>query len=211
MKDAHPLPFEEFLRRAHALHGDRYDYSLAQEGWRNTHGKVTLICPEHGRFEQVAGNHLQGHGCPRCGQLRAGHALRLDPAEVTRRVQERFPQYRLAPDTYRAAWAPADWWCTRHRWGFKASFSTLMSVVDGGCPRCIREAKRERRRAGRHDPDSEAHLRSIEASFGAAAANLYRDWLAGDTLAELGRDRGTSGEAARQRLARIRELLDREP
>lgn len=60
MKGAHPLPFEEFLRRARALHGNRYDYSLAQEGWRNTHGKVVLICPEHGRFEQVAGNHLQG-------------------------------------------------------------------------------------------------------------------------------------------------------
>ena len=30
-------------------------------------------------------------------------------------------------------------------------------------------------------------------------------------LAELGRDRGTSGEAVRQRLARIRELLNREP
>ena len=211
MKGAHSLPFEEFLRRARAVHGDRYDYSLAQEGWRKTHGKVVLICPEHGRFEQVAGNHLQGHGCPSCGHRRAGDALRLDPAEVTQRVEERFPQYRLTPDTYTAAWDPAAWWCTRHSCEFKASFGTLMSVMDGGCPRCIREAKRERRRAARQHPHSEAHLRWIEASLGTVAANLYRDWFAGDTLAELGRQRATSGEAARQRLARIRELLYREP
>jgi hypothetical protein len=86
-----------------------------------------------------------------------------------------------------------------------------MGQTDGGCPRCLKEAQQERRRAARHDPDSESHLRFIEASLGAAAANLYRDWLTGDTLAELGRARGTSGEAARQRLARILELLDRKP
>jgi hypothetical protein len=78
LKGAHPLPFEEFLRRARAIHGDRYDYSLAQEGWRNTHGKVVLICPVHGPFEQVPGNHLRGHGCALCGHLRGARAQQYD-------------------------------------------------------------------------------------------------------------------------------------
>jgi hypothetical protein len=64
---------------------------------------------------------------------------------------------------------------------------------------------------GRHRPDAASCLQLIDAHLGTAAANLYRDWLAGDTLAELGRQRDISGEAARQRLARIRELLAREP
>ena len=28
--------------------------------------KVTITCPEHGDFEQRAGSHLQGSGCPKC-------------------------------------------------------------------------------------------------------------------------------------------------
>ena len=28
--------------------------------------KVEILCPEHGVFEQQAGDHLDGHGCSRC-------------------------------------------------------------------------------------------------------------------------------------------------
>ncbi len=205
----HPLPFEEFLRRARAVHGDRYDYSLAGQQWDGVRRKVVLICPEHGRFEQLPRNHLQGHGCALCGHIRGARAQRYDLDEVVRRAEERFPQYRLEAPSYRTGSEPADWWCRRHRCAFRATFATLIRLTDGGCPRCLKEAKRERRRAERHDPDSAVHVAFVENTLGSGAANLYRDWLTGDTLAELGRRRGVSGEAARQQLTRIQALLDK--
>lgn len=54
-----------FLIRARDAHGDTYDYSLVEfAGMRN---KVTIICPVHGEFEQVAKHHVDGAGCRECG------------------------------------------------------------------------------------------------------------------------------------------------
>lgn len=58
------LGADEFVGRARAVHGDTYDY--AQTIYVNANTKVVIICGEHGAFEQAAGNHLTGSGCPRC-------------------------------------------------------------------------------------------------------------------------------------------------
>lgn len=56
----------EFVDRAHQVHGDKYDYSKTEyRGWAR---KVIITCPFHGDFEQRAGNHLNGRGCPKCGK-----------------------------------------------------------------------------------------------------------------------------------------------
>ena len=59
------LTTEEFIERAKAVHGNKYDYSKTV--YKNAMGKVIIICPIHGEFEQVAHNHADGHGCPKCG------------------------------------------------------------------------------------------------------------------------------------------------
>ena len=55
---------EEFIQKAKAIHGDKYDYSKVEY----THNKteVCIICPEHGEFWQKPKNHLSGYGCPIC-------------------------------------------------------------------------------------------------------------------------------------------------
>ncbi len=58
------LTKEEFIRRAREVHGDKYDYSKTD--YINNHTKVTIICPEHGEFEQIPYHHLNNHGCPKC-------------------------------------------------------------------------------------------------------------------------------------------------
>ncbi len=55
----------EFIRRASAQHGFKYDYKLVK--YISAIDKVKIICPEHGTFEQIPNNHWQGKGCPRCG------------------------------------------------------------------------------------------------------------------------------------------------
>ena len=59
------LSLEEFIEKAKEIHGDKYDYSKVE--YINTKTKVCIICPEHGEFWQTPGSHLNGSGCPECG------------------------------------------------------------------------------------------------------------------------------------------------
>lgn len=54
----------EWVAEAKAVHGDRYDYGKVF--YVRVHGKVIIICCEHGDFEQEASSHLRGRGCPSC-------------------------------------------------------------------------------------------------------------------------------------------------
>jgi len=59
---------EDFIRKAVAAHGDKYNYEKAI--YVNCRTKVTIICPEHGEFEQNTRLHMEGNGCPECGKDR---------------------------------------------------------------------------------------------------------------------------------------------
>lgn len=56
---------ETFIAKAKTVHGDKYDYSLVT-GDISSHRKVTIICPEHGAFQQTPTGHLSGKGCLKC-------------------------------------------------------------------------------------------------------------------------------------------------
>ena len=58
------LTTEEFIAKAKAVHGDRYDYSKVE--YVDNQTKVCIICKEHGEFEQSPKKHLAGHGCIKC-------------------------------------------------------------------------------------------------------------------------------------------------
>ena len=61
------LPIDEYIKRAKEIHGDRYDYSKVE--YQKVKDKITIICPEHGEFQQEAFSHLSGCGCPKCGHF----------------------------------------------------------------------------------------------------------------------------------------------
>ena len=56
---------EEFIEKAKAIHGDKYDYSKVE--YVNGRTKICIICPEHGEFWQIPNSHLMGKGCKMCG------------------------------------------------------------------------------------------------------------------------------------------------
>jgi len=58
------LTTKEFIEKAIKVHGDKYDYSDVV--YTMSKNKIKIICPEHGEFEQIARNHLQGKGCLIC-------------------------------------------------------------------------------------------------------------------------------------------------
>lgn len=55
---------ESFIQKAIEVHGDRYDYS--QTVYISSKEKVSIICKEHGVFEQTHLSHLARSGCPKC-------------------------------------------------------------------------------------------------------------------------------------------------
>ena len=54
------LTTDEFIKKAREVHGDKYDYSKVE--YINKRTKVCIICPIHGEFYQLAGDHMRGHG-----------------------------------------------------------------------------------------------------------------------------------------------------
>ena len=55
---------ERFIKESSEIHKDKYDYSITR--YFKMREKVKIICPAHGMFEQIAENHLKGHGCKKC-------------------------------------------------------------------------------------------------------------------------------------------------
>lgn len=56
---------EEFIGKAKKVHKDYYNYSNVN--YVNNKTLVEIICPKHGSFWQKPNDHLDGHGCSKCG------------------------------------------------------------------------------------------------------------------------------------------------
>jgi len=56
---------KSFIDASVSVHGDKYDYSSAN--YINAKTKITIICPNHGKFDQIPFSHYGNKsGCPRC-------------------------------------------------------------------------------------------------------------------------------------------------
>ena len=81
-----PLTTTTFIEKAKTVHGDKYDYSLVS--YTRSGNKVTIICPTHGKFEQVANNHLRGTACPKCGASRGAGKQKSTLASFSKKANE---------------------------------------------------------------------------------------------------------------------------
>ena len=61
----HTKSFFNFLKIANIVHCGKYEYD--DKAYVNRQTKTRIICPEHGEFWQYPSYHLQGNGCPVCG------------------------------------------------------------------------------------------------------------------------------------------------
>ena len=53
-----------FINKVKKIHGDKFDYS--KTAYKKSTEKVTIICKQHGEFNQSPNNHLSGNGCTKC-------------------------------------------------------------------------------------------------------------------------------------------------
>lgn len=55
---------EVLLNKFNSIHNKKYTYDLSN--YKNTMSKLKIICPTHGKFEQLVSDHLKGAGCRKC-------------------------------------------------------------------------------------------------------------------------------------------------
>jgi len=58
------LKTANFIAKAIDIHGNRYDYSRVE--YLNAKTKITIMCKDHGDFQQTPTNHLSGYNCQKC-------------------------------------------------------------------------------------------------------------------------------------------------
>lgn len=80
------LTNEEFTTRAEKLHGKKFDY--ANVDYKTMDSKVTIICPKHGEFRQIAKSHLNGMGCFKCGRDKVAKTQTSSTDEFIKKSRE---------------------------------------------------------------------------------------------------------------------------
>lgn len=123
---------------------DRYDFSKAV--YTRALAPITgIICPQHGTFQQYAGNLRKGSGCPSCGaELRVVH--RRTPAQeyIVRATEKHGGLYSYENTIFTKMNAQIEVVCPQHG-AFHISASKHL-YLGQGCTVCAQEAKKERMR-----------------------------------------------------------------
>ena len=77
---------QDFIERAKAVHGDKYDYSKVD--YADIYTKVCIICKKHGEFWQSPHGHLNGRGCVKCAKEMLSVKYRLGFLEFSQKSKE---------------------------------------------------------------------------------------------------------------------------
>lgn len=134
------VPFETFVERSRAVHGDRYSYIEA--AYKGISKKAGIVCKEHGEFVQAAFSHLAGKGCRKCGvAARAASRLAAGKSMAERKLvalskaqQNALYSYDVA--AYIGNDKPITIVCEKH-----GEFLQVYGnhVRGAGCPKCAKD------------------------------------------------------------------------
>lgn len=82
MADSYKVTQESFVEKANIKHNNYFDYSKTVY----EHGdlKVTITCPVHGDFLQMARKHLEGRGCVKCSRTKTSLLMSRECNTFTR-------------------------------------------------------------------------------------------------------------------------------
>lgn len=124
---------EDFVAGARKVHGDAYSYAHAT--YSGAKRKLTITCPEHGDFTQVADAHLRGQGCPICRYLKSGESNRLTQAAFISRARAiHGDRYDLSEIEYRGQMVKVKVTCTEHGPFYPQAGN--FGYAGSGCPQC---------------------------------------------------------------------------
>ena len=140
---------EDFIKKAKAIHGDKYDYSLVD--YKSAKAKVIIVCKEHGEFLQAPTNHLQGKGCKVCaGVARLTRDIFIERAT---QVHGNKYDYTLVDDVNTSSKLSIG--CEQHGVFIKTPHNHLNGQ---GCPKCSHENMGKKTRLSTEDFIQRANL-----------------------------------------------------
>lgn len=120
------LTTQEWVEKAKVVHGDKFDYSLAEyNGCKN---KVKIICPNNHVFEQSPDGHLGGRGCLKCKGMNKSTD---DIISEFNTIHNKKYSYELVE--YNGSNTKVTIKCQQHGY-FKQTPSSHLS--GNGCPKC---------------------------------------------------------------------------
>jgi hypothetical protein len=140
----------EFIDFAKKLHDGRYDYRHVERQYINGDSKVTIVCPEHGPFEQTPREHRRvretkygvqhGQGCRDCRGFNASVELRRDRF-ITKARQLHANRYDYSEVIYVDAKTDVTVLCREHG-EFVVRPDNHTYKYPAGCPDCALRAHR---------------------------------------------------------------------
>lgn len=138
---------EEFIRRSKIKHGDKFDYSLSV--YTRKDDKITIICPTHGTFEQVANTHMRGFGCKKCNNAYMSQDKSLGDKAFIERCISKFGESRFdySEVVYVNMATKIKVRCIKHDFKFlvePSKHSSKCNSASGGCKLCANEVKNAR-------------------------------------------------------------------
>lgn len=147
-----------FVERAIAKHGDTYDYSNVV--YKNSYSHVTIICKDHGPFDQMPAVHLSANiGCPVCkvSARTSTTSEFVDKATVIHGTM-----YDYTSVNYVNCKSPVNIICSTH-----GEFSQTPDnhLRGSGCPKCAGDTLRGKYVAGYYcAPDKRGNLYIVRMS-----------------------------------------------
>jgi len=128
----HVRDTKSFIDKATKKHDGKYTYSNVE--YTGTYEKVTITCPEHGDFEQVAKDHINGCGCQECDGT-----YKIDRNEFIKRARAvHGDTYDYSPTVYRTDNTKVDIVCQYHGTFNQTPNAHLRGQ---GCRRCGKVGK----------------------------------------------------------------------
>lgn len=132
------IPFEEFVAKARAKHGDKYQY--IEETYKTMDERMTIICHIHGKTTQTPRCHLRGQGCYMCGHRYGSDHKFSDTKEFIRKAKLiHGDKYDYSLVHYKSAREDVDIICPKHG-VFHQKPNTHLNGF--GCKDCALDAQR---------------------------------------------------------------------
>ena len=123
------LTNEEFIQKAQKVHGYRYIYTDGT--YTSSNQPIKVVCPTHGLFNQIAGDHLRGFGCSACSGKK-----RLTTEQFIEKAKKvHFDKYDYTKTVYISSNKELCITCPKHGDFLKKPNHHLYGTQNG-CPRC---------------------------------------------------------------------------
>ena len=132
------LTLQEFVEKAESCHKGKYDYSSIKEPSILGETLLTIICHQHGPFQQKAKDHItRKHGCNLCGRDRTGQSLNKTQEEFVSQAKIIHGDvYDYSRVVYTKSNKKVEIRCLSHGSFWQTPANHIHKTLKQGCPIC---------------------------------------------------------------------------